>query len=208
MSESSEQESIMGAEQTKLTPEQKEEFFKAFKVSESEYQSIMTAFKQRADANGCISREAFVDSVSHTSHPELAGMIFDVFDKDGNATMDLREYLVMCGMTRAGTVEQRLAASFELFDENGDGVISQDEVRKILRLLVQQKMAMARFQATGHKCSASSQVLDEKTLASIDRVVTATFAKVDTDKNGTIDKDEFVQGFATHPEICSFFKQF
>ena len=49
----------------------------------------MTAFKQRADANGCISREAFVDSVASTSHPELAGMIFDVFDKDNNGTMDV-----------------------------------------------------------------------------------------------------------------------
>jgi len=208
MSEASENISIMGAEQTKLTPEQKEEFFKSFKISESEYESIMTAFKQRADKNGCISREAFVDSVSSTSHPELAGMIFDVFDKDGNSYMDLREYLIMCGMTRARTVEQRLGASFELFDENGDGVISQDEVRKILRLLVQQKMALARFQETGRKCSASSQVLDDKTLASIDRIVDLTFAKVDTDHNGTIDKDEFIQGFATHPEICSFFKQF
>jgi len=208
MAESADSITIMGAEQTKLTPEQKQEFFKTFNVSESEYQAIMTAFKQRADEHGCISREAFIDSVSATSHPELAAMIFDVFDKDGNNVMDLREYLVMCGMTRAGTVEQRLGASFELFDENGDGVISQDEVRNILRLLVQQKMAMARFQATGHKCCASSQKLDEKTLASIDRVVAITFAKVDTDKNGTIDKDEFIQGFATHPEICSFFKQF
>jgi len=208
MSDSFENIPIMGADQTKLTPEQKAEFFKTFKVSESEYESIMTAFKQRADENGCISREAFVESVSATSHPELAAMIFDVFDRDGNNVMDLREYLIMCGMTRAGTVEQRLGASFELFDENGDGVISQDEVRKILRLLVQQKMAMARFQQTGHKCAASTQKLDPKTLASIDRVVAITFAKVDTDKNGTIDKDEFIKGFATHPEICSFFKQF
>jgi len=200
--------SIMGAEQTKLTPEQKEEFLKAYKISETDYNAIMTAFKQRSDGNGYISREAFVDSVASTSHPELAGMIFDVFDKDGNGTMDLREYLIMCGMTRAGSVEQRLAASFELFDENGDGVISKDEVRAILKMLVQQKMAIASFQKTGKKHSASSQVLDTKTLMSIDRVVDLTFAKVDTDHNGTIDKEEFVQGFATHPEICSFFKQF
>ena len=88
----------------------------------------------------------------------------------------------MCGMTRAGTPEQRLAASFELFDENHDGVISKDEVRAILTMLVQQKMAIARFQETGKKVSASGQVLDPKVLASIDRIVDVTFAKVDTDK--------------------------
>ena len=62
-------------------------------VSEEEYQSIMTAFKQRADENGCISREAFIESVSSTSHPELAGMIFDVFDKDSNSVMDVCSHL-------------------------------------------------------------------------------------------------------------------
>jgi len=202
------EDSIMGPEPIKLTHEQKEEFFKTYKISEDDYHAIMTAFKQRADKHGCISREAFVESVASTSHPELAGMIFDVFDKDNNGIMDLREYLAMCGMTRAGTPEQRLAASFDLFDENSDGVISKDEVRAILKMLVQQKMAIARFQQTGRKCSASSQSLDTKTLMSIDRIVDMTFAKVDTDKNGTIDKEEFIQGFATHPEICSFFKQF
>lgn len=226
-------------------------------MNESEYKSIMTAFKQRADEHGYITRDAFIESVGSTSHPELAGKIFDVFDKDGSNTMDvchcslssiqvpilvhshvhthaqLKEYLLMCGMTRAGTVEQRLEASFDLFDANGDGVLSKEEVRNILIMLVQQKMALARFQSTGRKTSPEHETLDARTLASIDRVVDTTFANVDTDKvcfppsfldncwtpsitsacvhgqkNGTIDKKEFTQGFATHPEICSFFKQF
>lgn len=198
----------MGAEQTKLTSEQKREYLETFRLNESEYKSIMTAFKQRADEHGCITRDAFIESVGSTSHPELAGKIFDVFDKDGSNTMDLKEYLLMCGMTRAGTIEQRLEASFDLFDANGDGVLSKEEVRSILIMLVQQKMALARFQSTGRKTSPERETLDARTLASIDRVVDATFASVDTDKNGTIDKKEFTQGFATHPEICSFFKQF
>ena len=93
----------------------------------------------------------------------------------------LKEYLLMCGMTRAGTVEQRLEASFDLFDANGDGVLSKEEVRNILIMLVQQKMALARFQSTGRKTSPEREVLDPRTLASIDRVVETTFASVDTD---------------------------
>lgn len=88
----------------------------------------------------------------------------------------------MCGMTRAGTIEQRLEASFDLFDANGDGVLSKEEVRSILIMLVQQKMALARFQSTGRKTSPERETLDARTLASIDRVVDATFASVDTDK--------------------------
>ena len=172
-------------------------------MNESEYKSIMTAFKQRADEHGCITRDAFIESVGSTSHPELAGKIFDVFDKDGSNTMDvcshhnacslplfyslprcvqLKEYLLMCGMTRAGTIEQRLEASFDLFDANGDGVLSKEEVRSILIMLVQQKMALARFQSTGRKTSPERETLDARTLASIDHVVDATFASVDTDK--------------------------
>lgn len=94
----------------------------------------------------------------------------------------LKEYLLMCGMTRAGTIEQRLEASFDLFDANGDGVLSKEEVRDILIMLVQQKKALARFQSTGRKTSPDHEPLDAKTLASIDRVVEATFAKADTDK--------------------------
>jgi hypothetical protein len=28
------------------------------------------------------------------------------------------------------------------------------------------------------------------------------------DQNGFLDQDEFKTGFAEHPEVCSFFKQF
>ena len=58
-------------------------------MSPQEYRAIMTAYKQRASEDGKITREAFMDSVSSTNHPELAGKIFDVFDRDGSGTMDV-----------------------------------------------------------------------------------------------------------------------
>ena len=89
---------------------------------------------------------------------------------------------MMCGVTKGGSTEQRLEASFELFDANGDGVVSKDEVRAMLIMLMQQKVAMARFQTTGRRTAASAVVLDDKTLSAIDGIVKTTFEKVDTDK--------------------------
>lgn len=62
----------------------------------------------------------------------LAQFLFDAFDEDGSGDVDLRELgsglSALCG----GTRDEKLRAAFRLYDADGDGVISLDEMTRYL----------------------------------------------------------------------------
>jgi len=115
---------------------------------------------------------------------------------------------MMMGVSHGGTIEQKLRASFDLFDKNGDGVLSREEVRDMFISIVKQKRAAQRFKATGVRSPVSAEPIDPKGMAAIDEVINTVFDRVDTDRSGTIDLQEFIRGFSEHPDVCGFFKQY
>lgn len=139
---------------------------------------------------------------------DLARKVFASFDADHNGTLEIDEYLTMMGVLHWGSVEQKLKASFSLFDKNGDGQLSRVEINEMFVSMVKQKRAAEQSSKSGKRVTASTVSLSEKDMDSISRVVNTVFDKVDTDKSGEIDYDEFIKGFTTHPDICGFFKQF
>lgn len=50
--------------------------------------------------------------------------------------------------------------------------------------------------------------MNDEELKVVNSIIDTVFEKVDTDKNGTLDIDEFIRGFSANPEVCSFFMQF
>lgn len=118
--------------------------------------------------------------------------------------MDIHEYLALMGVTFGGTVQQKLRASFAIFDKDGNGTLSKEEVRDMLRMVIQQVM---RAQTRG-KPSSSASLLDDAAKAKIDQVVDEVFDRVDTDRSGAIDINEFEAGFSENPQMLAFFKQF
>lgn len=122
--------------------------------------------------------------------------------------MDINEYLALMGVTFGGTVQQKLRASFAIFDKDGNGTLSKDEVRDMLRMVIIQVMR-AQYRTTHGKIpSKGATVLDAAANAKIDQVVDEVFDRVDKDKSGAIDIDEFEAGFGENPEMLAFFKQF
>ena len=199
----------MGNESAKIEKEQQETFKATYGVSENEFKIISTTFKKQAK-NGQIQRKDFVKVM--TKHggmgEELANQLFDSFDTDNSGTMDINEYLALMGVTFGGTVQQKLRASFAIFDKDGNGSLSKDEVRDMLRMVIVQVMR-AQFRSTHGKSAAkSATVLDAAANAKIDQVVEEVFDRVDKDKSGSIDIDEFEKGFSENPEMLAFFKQF
>lgn len=121
--------------------------------------------------------------------------------------MDINEYLALMGVTFGGTVQQKLRASFAIFDKDGNGTLSKDEVRDMLRMVIQQVMRAQHRQATG-KVPPKGNLLDDAANAKIDQVVEEVFDRVDADKSGAIDVNEFESGFSENPQMLAFFKQF
>lgn len=120
------------------------------------------------------------------------------------STMDINEYLALMGVTFGGTVQQKLRASFAIFDKDGNGSLSKEEVRDMLRMVIQQVM---RAQARD-KSAVKGNLLDDAANAKIDQVVEEVFDRVDTDRSGSIDINEFETGFSENPQMLAFFKQF
>jgi Ca2+-binding EF-hand superfamily protein len=50
--------------------------------------------------------------------------LFSIFDRDGNGVVDRGELAVGISILCPGSQEDKIKAAFDLYDENGDGVIS------------------------------------------------------------------------------------
>jgi len=156
------------------------------------------AFKQQQDKQGMISRDKFINIMTKEggNDPGFAGAIFDSFDRDKSGTIDVKEYMALMGVTFGGTVESKLDASFNLFDENGDGSLSKEEI---------ERMAAFVFRSM---IGNSKETLSDKQMKTIKKIVHEVFDKVDKNGDGVLDREEFKSGFKEHPDICNFFKQF
>ena len=64
-----------------------------------------------------------------------ADLLYQAFDFDGNGMVDWREFHVGMAMLCQGTMEDRLALAFKMFDKNGSGFIEEYELRMLLRML-------------------------------------------------------------------------
>ncbi|KAH3763014.1 neuron-specific calcium-binding protein hippocalcin [Pelomyxa schiedti] len=175
----------MGAEDSKL----KSDITSRYPVNEEEFKRLVARFKS-IQVNNKITKEVFLANMPHNVPREASELIFDSFDKDGSGALDSGEFLQYAAINQFGTLEQKLEASFAVFDSDGNGYLTRSEIASILELIAKQQ-----------------KVLD----AAMKREITTSlvpkiFAAVDTDHNEKIDKNEFIQGFKANPQICHFFK--
>lgn len=157
------------------------------------------AFSKQKDKNGMISRAKFIEIMTHEGGNDtaFAAAIFDSFDKDKSGSIDIREYMALMGVTFGGDIDEKLEASFQLFDEDGNGELSQEEVERMATMVFKSMLSRA-----------GGGELTSKHKKEIKQIVKEIFKNVDKDGSGSLDKEEFKKGFKEHPEMCRFFKQF
>ncbi|KAH3756045.1 hypothetical protein Pelo_12164 [Pelomyxa schiedti] len=185
-----------------LSREEQENIRRQYAIPPDKFDVVVKSFNTHAGKDGRITKPAFMTILSGVMCADLADKVFESFDRDGSGFMDVREYLAMMGVTHGGTLEQKLEASYQLFDKDGDGRVTRDEVREMFIMVVKQK----RVARTGG--STASVVLDKTAMDAINQVVETIFTKVDTDRSGWLSKEEFMVGFTKNPDVCGFFKQF
>eukprot|EP01107_Rhizomastix_libera_P004272 TRINITY_DN17307_c0_g1_i1.p1 TRINITY_DN17307_c0_g1~~TRINITY_DN17307_c0_g1_i1.p1 ORF type:complete len:194 (+),score=42.76 TRINITY_DN17307_c0_g1_i1:1-582(+) len=193
----------MGSASGKLTKEERDKFKAEYGIPEGMLNEMTKSFKKEANKDGKITKPKFLAIFGQASTREFSDQLFGRFDRNGDGTMDIKEFLTMLGVTYGGSVDQKLRASFEMFDINNDGKLTQAEVREMFIMIVKQKWKM---QNPTTKTAPPEMNADE--LKVVDEIIQNVFAKVDTDKNGTLDMEEFTSGFSKHPDVCQFFMQF
>jgi Ca2+-binding EF-hand superfamily protein len=163
-------------------------------------EEVFEEFAVAADDEGLLDREAFngcFNSIiqrngGHTSADsartaQVLTSLFDVFDQDGNEAVDFSELAsglsVLCG----GTRDEKAEAAFALYDYNGDGFITLDEMTRYLTSVF--KVMYETQPGTQERMGVSAEDLAE---------VTAEQAFTDADLNhdGRLSFEEFQRWYS------------
>jgi len=188
--------------------QQRGTFCRTYDVPPAAFDNAIAAFKKiTGSTTKDMSRKAFIKTLTQRYPEEFATMIFETFDTDGNGSMSLNEFLVYMGLSSGGSLEQKLQGSFMLFDKDHNGELERDEVINCFLTLLYSSLYKREMEAN-HGAKPKGITISEKQKMEITTVVNEIFTSIDTDGNGTIDIEEFVQGFSSHPELCQPMMQF
>ncbi|KAJ9602693.1 hypothetical protein H2200_012887 [Cladophialophora chaetospira] len=147
------------------------------KLSDEELQAFKDVFALfDKDGSGTITAQELGEIMKslgqNPSDSELQDMINEV-DVDHSGAIDFDEFIKMMSTTvKAQDFAHETRAAFNVFDKDGSGTISADELRQVMK-------------------SLGENLTDEE----IDEMI----READKDKNGTIDYEEFVQLLSPKP---------
>lgn len=152
------------AKEHNIKPESIKRAYKRFRVTDK-------------DGSGQIDYTEFCEVLQVDPAPQVE-KLFQLFDKDRSGQIDVREFMIgLSNFTGAGK-EEKLKFAFMVFDEDGNGVITKQELVKILR--------------ANHMASSDKEVM---------RKADTIMAQADKDGDGVVDYDEFVLISKKFPNI-------
>jgi len=138
---------------------------------------------------------------------QFSDYVFNVFDENKNGTIDFKEFIGALSVTSRGRLDEKLKCesswspwiahtriqpdmlyigAFQLYDINGDGFITYDEMLQIVRSIYKMTGQMVKLPA------------DEDTP---EKRVDKIFKNMDRDKDARLTYDEFVEGSKQDPTI-------
>jgi len=164
-------------------------------LGEIKVKDAVQVFLGKADRSGKLSRAKFFAACAQFIDPHapdanekkkklqvVLNGIFDVFDKDGNDVVDLRELSAGLSVICAGPPQEKVSQIFRLFDADADGFITFSEMKNYLHsvFLMMYETNPDRFKTDG---------VPPEQLAHVTAL--QAFMDADIDHDGVISLDEF-----------------
>lgn len=178
----------MGNKSGKLSPQNIQEYTRYVDFSPDEIHTWYTEYQHSLrDGQKELTKEEFkavYNSLFVGDASKFAEHVFRTFDKDGNGTVNFKEFLVgLCVSGSDHNTDDKLKWAFDMYDINGDGFIEKHEMKEILEAIYKMTNALE--------------------LGTTDFILDNIFKEIDANQDGRICFQEFKSGSEKIPMIIN-----
>jgi len=172
---------------SRYKPNDLEQMAKDTRFTKEEVRYLYRAFKQECP-NGIVDEETFKDvyekifplgDASHYAH-----LVFAAIDRDKTGGITFGDFMEFLSVISKGTIKDKLMWTFTFYDVDHDGVISRDEMLKVM-------------DAIHELMGGTGQVGGNEARQHVNKV----FETMDLNQDGTISMEEFMTYCTSHQDV-------
>ncbi|XP_063909390.1 Kv channel-interacting protein 1 isoform X3 [Zophobas morio] len=173
-------------------PDSLEALCKATRFTQAEIKRIYRGFKAECPT-GVVKEETFKMIYSQffpqgANTSQYAHYVFNTLDQDHSGLISFEDFVQNLSILSRGSLDEKLRWAFTLYDINGDGCITREEMTDIVSAI---------YDLMG---KVSEPSVDEDTVKEkVDRI----FQKMDKNKDGVVTLDEFLECCRKDEDISS-----
>lgn len=155
-----------------------DDFAKEYNIKPESIKKAYKRFQETdVDHSGLIDYTEFCEILQVDPAPQVE-KLFQLFDRDKSGQIDVKEFMIGLANFSGASKEEKLKFAFMVFDEDGNGVITKQELIKILK--------------ANHMAGTEKEVM---------RKAETIMMQADKDGDGVISFDEFVIVSKKFPNI-------